>query len=159
MRNYFFRACIIIGFLGAIVSNTLTYGLDKMPFDWKFILVGGLLFGLIFYLGMVLIFGRMINYYGTARVFNLTLLNRKKAIEYYKETIKYLKNYKPKLIVRKLIKKYYLFSSYAEIGFCYDHLGETENAKFNLHKALRYISRKQRHRYKAFIYKRLKYSV
>ena len=80
MRNYFFRACIVIGFLWSIISNTLTYGLSNMPFDWKFILVGGLLFGLIFYLGMVLIFGRMINYYGTARVFNLTLLNRKKAI-------------------------------------------------------------------------------
>ena len=152
MRNYFFRACIIIGFLWSIISNTLTYGLSNMPFDWKFILVGGLLFGLIFYLGMVLIFGRMINYYGTARVFNLTLLNRKKAIDYYKD-------YKPKLIIRKWIKKYYLFSSYAEIGFCYDHLGDIDSAKIYFHKALRYISRKQRHKYKAFVAKRLKYSI
>ena len=159
MRNYFFRACIIIGFLWSIISNTLTYGLSNMPFDWKFILVGGLLFGLIFYLGMVLIFGRMINYYGTARVFNLTLLNRKKAIDYYTETIRYLKDYKPKLIIRKWIKKYYLFSSYAEIGFCYDHLGDIDSAKIYFHKALRYISRKQRHKYKAFVAKRLKYSI
>lgn len=159
MRNYFFRACIIIGFLWSIISNALTYGLDGMPFDWKFILFGGLLFGLVFYLGMVLIFGRMINYYGTARVFNLTLLNRKKAIDYYTETIKYLKDYKPRLIVRKLIKKYYLFSSYAEIGFCYDYLGDVDNAKIYFHKALRYMSRKQKQKYKTFIAKRLKYSI
>ena len=74
-------------------------------------------------------------------------------------TLEYLKNYKPKLIIRKWIKKYYLFSSYAEIGFCYDHLGDVDSAKFNLHRALRYISRKQRHKYKAFIAKRLKYSI
>lgn len=159
MRNYFFRACIIIGFLWSITSNLLTYGLDGMPIDWKFILFGGLLFGLVFYLGMVLIFGRMINYYCTARLFNLIFLNRKKSIDYYNETIKYLKEYKPKLIVRKLIKKYYLFSSYAEIGFCYDYLSDIENAKKYFHKALKYVSRKQRHKYKAFVAKRLKYSI